>query len=137
MLPLRTVNNCLGSSQGKTMQAGKPHDHGKARGQSSTTVCLDPSAGEIPTDLPTHHAQAIMEVLATTEIASAQAPMRTTAVRPALTSPGSMTRGLYVVSSIFATVSSMTVTPMTAAMSSHGHNAEGRRLRTASTHHNR
>jgi hypothetical protein len=45
------------------MQAGKTHDHGKARGQSSTTVHLNLSAGEIPADLSTHHAQAIMEVL--------------------------------------------------------------------------
>jgi hypothetical protein len=63
-------NDYLGSSQGKTTQVGKPHDHGKARGQSSTTIHLDPSAGEIPTDLTTHHAQAITEVLATTETAS-------------------------------------------------------------------
>jgi hypothetical protein len=56
-------NDCPGSSQGKTTQAGKPHDHGKACGQSSTTIHLDPSAGEIPTDLPTHHAQTIMEAL--------------------------------------------------------------------------
>jgi hypothetical protein len=33
-------------------------------------VHLNPSAREIPTDLPTHHAQAIAEVLATTEAAS-------------------------------------------------------------------
>jgi hypothetical protein len=43
---------------------------GKARGQSSTTVHLNPYAGEIPTDMPTHHAQAIAEVLVTTETTS-------------------------------------------------------------------
>jgi hypothetical protein len=50
--------------------ASKPHDHGRARGQYSTAIRFDPSAGEILADLPTHHAQAITEVLATTEIAS-------------------------------------------------------------------
>jgi hypothetical protein len=63
-------NNCLGGSQGQTTLAGKPHDHGRARGQSSTTIRFDPSAGEILADLLTHHAQAITEVLATTETAS-------------------------------------------------------------------
>jgi hypothetical protein len=63
-------NDCPGGSQGKTMSVGKPHDHGRAHGQSSTAIRFDPSAGEIPVDLPTHHAQAIAEVLATTEIAS-------------------------------------------------------------------
>jgi hypothetical protein len=63
-------NNCPGGSQGKMMPTGKPHDHGRARGQSSTTIHFDPSTGEIPTDLPTHHAQAIAEVLATTKTTS-------------------------------------------------------------------
>jgi hypothetical protein len=63
-------NYCPGSSQGKTTQAGKPHDHGKARGQSSTTIRLDPSVAEIPVDLLTHHVQAIVEVLVTIETAS-------------------------------------------------------------------
>jgi hypothetical protein len=39
-------NNCPGNSQGKTTQTGKPHDHGKACGQSSTTVHLNPSVRE-------------------------------------------------------------------------------------------
>jgi hypothetical protein len=52
------------------MSASKPYDHGRAHGQSSTAIRFDPSAREIPTDLPTHHAQAITEVLTTTEIAS-------------------------------------------------------------------
>jgi hypothetical protein len=43
-------------SQGQMTLAGKPHDHGRARGQSSTVIRFDPSAGEIPADLPTHHA---------------------------------------------------------------------------------
>jgi hypothetical protein len=38
------------------MPAGKPCDHGRARGQSSTAIHFDSSAGEIPADLPTHHA---------------------------------------------------------------------------------
>jgi hypothetical protein len=63
-------NDRPGGSQGKSMQAGKPHDHGNARGQSSTTIHFDPFAGEIPADLSTHHAQAVAEVLATTETAS-------------------------------------------------------------------
>jgi hypothetical protein len=58
------------SSQGRSTQASKPHDHGKARGQSSSIVHLNPSAGEIPADMPTHHAQAITEVLMTTETTS-------------------------------------------------------------------
>jgi hypothetical protein len=33
-------------------------------------IHFDPSVGEILADLPTHHAQVITEVLATTEIAS-------------------------------------------------------------------
>jgi hypothetical protein len=52
------------------MLAGKPHDNGRACGQSSTIICFNSSVGEISVDLPTHHAQAITEVLATTEIAS-------------------------------------------------------------------
>jgi hypothetical protein len=52
------------------MPAVKPHDHGRARGQSLTEIRFDPSTGEILVDLPTHHAQAIAEVLATIEIAS-------------------------------------------------------------------
>jgi hypothetical protein len=63
-------NDCLGSSQGKTTQGGKPHGHGKACGHSSTTIYLDPSAWEIPADLPTHHVKAITKVLATTKTAS-------------------------------------------------------------------
>jgi hypothetical protein len=63
-------NDSPGSSQGKTTQVGKLHDHGMARGQSLTTVHPNPSTGEIPTDLPTHHAQAIVEVLTNTETAS-------------------------------------------------------------------
>jgi hypothetical protein len=41
-------NDCLGSCYDKTMQAGKLHDHGKACGQSSTTIRLDPFAGDSP-----------------------------------------------------------------------------------------
>jgi hypothetical protein len=52
------------------MPVGKPHDHGRARGQSSTAIRFDPSAGEIPVDLLTHHAQTIVEILATTETTS-------------------------------------------------------------------
>jgi hypothetical protein len=52
------------------MLVGKPHDNRRACGQSSTTICFDSSMGEISIDLPTHHAQAITEVLTTTEIAS-------------------------------------------------------------------
>jgi hypothetical protein len=52
------------------MRAGKPHDHRKAHDQSLTTVHLNPSVREIPTDLPTHHVHAIAEFLATTETAS-------------------------------------------------------------------
>jgi hypothetical protein len=52
------------------MRADKPHGHEKARGQSSTTFHLNPSTEEVPTDLPTHHMQAIVKVLATTETAS-------------------------------------------------------------------
>jgi hypothetical protein len=63
-------NDCLGSFHGRMMQAGKLHDYEKARGQSSTIVRLNPSAGEIPVDLSTHHAQAIVDVLATTETTS-------------------------------------------------------------------
>jgi hypothetical protein len=57
-----------GSSRDRSTWAGKPHGHEKARGQSSTTFYLNPSAGEILADLPTHHTQAIGEVLATTEM---------------------------------------------------------------------
>jgi hypothetical protein len=49
-------NDWPGSSQGRSTRAGKPHDHGKTRGQSSTTDHLNPSVGEIPVNLPTHHA---------------------------------------------------------------------------------
>jgi hypothetical protein len=63
-------NDHPGGSQGQMTPASKPHDHGRARGQYSTTIRFDPSAGEIPADLLTHHAQAITEVLATTKIAS-------------------------------------------------------------------
>jgi hypothetical protein len=49
-------NDCPGSSHGRSTQADKPHDHGRTRGQSSTTIHLNPSAGEISTDLLTHHA---------------------------------------------------------------------------------
>jgi hypothetical protein len=63
-------NDCPGSSPGKTTQAGKPHNHAKARGQSPTTIRPHPPTGEIPADLPTHHAQAIAELLATTETPS-------------------------------------------------------------------
>jgi hypothetical protein len=59
-------NDYPGGSQGQTMLAGKPHDHRRVRGQSSTAICFDLSVGEIPVDLPTHHAQAIVEVLTTT-----------------------------------------------------------------------
>jgi hypothetical protein len=52
------------------MPAGKPHDHGRARGQSLTAIRFDPSKREIPADLLTHHAQAITEVLVTSKIAS-------------------------------------------------------------------
>jgi hypothetical protein len=52
------------------MRVGKPHGHGKARGQSPTSFHFNLSAGEIPVDLPTHHAQAIAKVLTTTETAS-------------------------------------------------------------------
>jgi hypothetical protein len=52
------------------MLVGKPHDHERAHGQSSTAIRFDPSAGEILADLLTHHAQAIAEVLATTKTAS-------------------------------------------------------------------
>jgi hypothetical protein len=44
-----------GSSLDRSTWANKPHSHGKAHGQSSTTFHLNPSAGEIPTDLLTHH----------------------------------------------------------------------------------
>jgi hypothetical protein len=54
------------------MTAGKPHDHERTRGQSSTTIRFDPSARDIPADLPTHHTQAITEVLATTETTSSK-----------------------------------------------------------------
>jgi hypothetical protein len=63
-------NDWSGSSQGRSTHAGKPHNHGKAHGQSSTTVHLNPSVGEIPTDLLTHHVQAIAEVLVTIEMTS-------------------------------------------------------------------
>jgi hypothetical protein len=58
-----------GSSRDRSTRAGKPHDHEKARGQSSTTFHLNPSVGEIHADLPTHHTQAIIEVFATTKTA--------------------------------------------------------------------
>jgi hypothetical protein len=79
-------NDCLGGSQGKMMQDGKPHDHGRTRGQSSTTIRFDPSTREIPEDLLTHHAQAIVEVLARQLLVPA--PTWTTAVGPAPTSSG-------------------------------------------------
>jgi hypothetical protein len=63
-------NDRPGGSQGQTTPVDKPHDHRRARGQSSTVIRFDLSAGEIPADLPTHHAQAIVEVLVTTETAS-------------------------------------------------------------------
>jgi hypothetical protein len=44
------------SPQGETTQAAKLHDQGKARGQSSTTIRLNPSARQILADLLTHHA---------------------------------------------------------------------------------
>jgi hypothetical protein len=102
-----------------------------------TTVRLNPSVGEILVDLPTHHAQAITEVLVTTETASSTSPDEMTAVGPASTSPGSTTRGLYVVSLVSVTTSSTMATPTTATTSSRGHNAGGQRLCTASTHHDR
>jgi hypothetical protein len=40
-------NDCPRGSQGKTMLSGKQHDHGRARGQSLTTIRFDPSMGEI------------------------------------------------------------------------------------------
>jgi hypothetical protein len=57
-------------SQGQTTPADKPHDHERTRGQSLIVICFDPSAGEIPADLLTYHAQAITEALATTETTS-------------------------------------------------------------------
>jgi hypothetical protein len=63
-------NDRLVGSQGQTMPTDKPHDHRRARGQSSTVIHFDLSAREIPADLSTHHAQPITEVLRTTEIAS-------------------------------------------------------------------
>jgi hypothetical protein len=59
-----------GGSRDRSMRAGKPHGHEKARDHFSTTFHFNPSAGEILVDLPTHHMQAISEVLATTEMAS-------------------------------------------------------------------
>jgi hypothetical protein len=49
-------NDRPGDSQGQATPAGKPHDHRRTRGQSSTAIRFDLSAGEIPTDLLTHHA---------------------------------------------------------------------------------
>jgi hypothetical protein len=126
-----------GSSQGRSMQASKPHDHGKACGQSSTTVHLNPSAGEIPADLPTHHAQLSRKSSRLPRELLAPAPTKTIAVGQAPTSLGSMTRGLYIISSASATTSSMAVTPTTVATSSHGHDVRRQRLRTASTCHDR
>jgi hypothetical protein len=63
-------NDRPGGFQGQTTPVGKPYDHGRGRGQSLTAIRFDPSAGEISADLPTHHAQAIAEVLATTETTS-------------------------------------------------------------------
>jgi hypothetical protein len=48
-------NDHPGGSQSRTRPAGKPHDQGRAHGQSSTAVHFDPSTREIPIDLPTHH----------------------------------------------------------------------------------
>jgi hypothetical protein len=59
-----------GSPRDRSTRAGKPYGHEKACGQSSTTFHLNPSTGESPAGLPTHHMQAIAEVLATTETAS-------------------------------------------------------------------
>jgi hypothetical protein len=56
----------------------------------------------------------------------APAPTKMTAVGPAPTSLGSMTRGLYVASSTFATTSSTAAIPTTLATSSRGHDAGGR-----------
>jgi hypothetical protein len=63
-------NDYPGGSEGQTVPVGKPHDHERARGQSLTAIRFDPSMREIPADLPTHHAQAIMEVLVTIETTS-------------------------------------------------------------------
>jgi hypothetical protein len=52
------------------MPTDKPHDHERTHGQSSTAIHFDPSVGEIPIDLLTHHAQAIVEVLVTTKTTS-------------------------------------------------------------------
>jgi hypothetical protein len=52
-------NDWLGDSRGGLTWAGKPHDHGKARGQPPTALHFSLYAGEIPTNLPTHHAQPI------------------------------------------------------------------------------
>jgi hypothetical protein len=45
----------VGSRSGMRL-ASKPHNHGRTHGQSSTAICFDLSVGEIPIDLPTHHA---------------------------------------------------------------------------------
>jgi hypothetical protein len=63
-------NDRPGDSQGQAPPVGKPHDHGRTHGQSSTAIRFDLSTGEISVDLLTHHAQAIAEVLVTTETAS-------------------------------------------------------------------
>jgi hypothetical protein len=63
-------NDRPGGSQSQTTPTGKPHDHGRACGLSSTTIRFDPSMGKIPVDLPSHQAQAIIEILATTETTS-------------------------------------------------------------------
>jgi hypothetical protein len=47
-------NDCPRGSQGQTMPTGKPHDLGRARGESSTAIHFNPSMGEILVDLPTH-----------------------------------------------------------------------------------
>jgi hypothetical protein len=57
-------------SQSGMRSTDKPHDHGRARGQSSTAIHFDPSMAEIPTDQPTHHVHAIAEVLMITKVAS-------------------------------------------------------------------
>jgi hypothetical protein len=49
-------SNHPGGSQNGTRPAGKPHDHRRACGQSSTAIHFDLSVGEIPVDLPTHYA---------------------------------------------------------------------------------
>jgi hypothetical protein len=124
-------------SRGRSTWVSKPHDHRKAYGQSLTTIHRNPSAGEIPVDLPTHHVQAIVEVLATTKTASSASSDEdddswASSDFSRLDDPGALRHFVGICDNLLEAV-----TPTTTATSSRDHDARRRRLPTMSTRHDR